>query len=234
MPYLDGQNMVFCVSAGVGEFSQQPNAFETLHKIPPRVTRFQRWTPAIRRGDGATDLIAMPWAMDTPNRVYCNPVLAGSMLSVVYNRALFIGETVDNKFSRWEQVISGIFTGYKLGTKTVIGKVACAGGSQVIVMGGAAPTSINTVMDYILRIVPYNTGNIITGMIKKNPLSVYLDGDSAQRLQVGGKDIYKCYLTADAQLVVHAVKGTDFEERTLHSDTVELVPYPDFISHKNS
>lgn len=229
MPYYDGARLIFCESAGIGSFFAKPTLTDAKFSVSERTTRFQMWSPVIRDGDSVVKL-HMPFKMDTPKRVYCNPVLEGDKLSFCYGRALFYASVAGASVRDAELVSEGVFTGFRVNGMTVLGKHACATGSQIIIIEPGKRTAVDTLFKFLLRVVPHNGGFIVTGGNGQGRFySVFVDADhNAFLIQVAGADVYKCVLSADNSEVTYAVKGTDFEERHLHADAATLTPLANF------
>lgn len=229
MPYADGENLICCFSPGAQEFPQPQTAFDISHNISIRTTRFQPWQLGIQDVDGFHTVTHPLW-ITSPMRVFCNPVLNGNEVSFIFARQLYTARITGFELTNLSVVSEGLFTGFKVGNRTVLGKAPCATGSQLILIDGQKRQALNTSFDHILRVVPFKSGLIMTGRKGEELVSVLWLNGTANRILANGKDVYKCCLTDNGSTVIHAVR-TDggFEERYLHSDTAEFVEMPDFL-----
>lgn len=228
MPYKDGNTLIFCLSHGAQEFKQPQTAFDLSQGIPQRGVMFQPWQLAVRVSGKVTVLSHNLW-ITSPMRIFCNPVLAGDRVSFIFARQLYTGRITGDMLVDLEVVAEGLFTGFKIGNRSVIGKVPCVEGSQLLLIDGIQRQVLNTSLDSILRVIPFRNGIIVTGRKGHNLISVlWLDG-RAFRIIVKGSNVYKCCLSADEKKVTHAVRAGGFEERYLHADKATLVAMPDFL-----
>lgn len=228
MPFLAGDDLYFCGSDGVQAFSPRQTVFDITNKIPPRVMHFQSWEIMVKKGEAITKL-THKFRLGGPFRIFCNPVVTGESISFLFSRSLYTGRIEGSSIVDSKTLFQGVFTGFSSGAKTVLGKMPCAEGSQVIVIDSTGRSAFNTAFTEVLRVIPSGDDLILTGKLGRDFASVLLVEDVARRIQVRGQDVYKCCLTPDRLTVIHAVKTNGFEERYLHSDTAELVEMPDFI-----
>ena len=228
MPYQNGGNLIFCYSPQAQEFKQPQTAFDLSQGIPQRSMMFQPWQLAVQVGDKVTTLSHDLW-ITSPMRVFCNPVLEGDRVSFIFARQLYTGRISGDSLADLEIVCEGLFTGFKLGDRGVIGKAPCAGGSQLVLINGTNRQTMNTSLDTILRVIPFGDGLVLTGRKGEDLISVLWQNGEAFRITVDGANIYKCCLSPNKQTVIHAVRAGGFEERYLHKSAATLVAMPDFL-----
>lgn len=226
MPYIQGDDVFCCVSAGSQTFSSQSTDFDRLHRIIPVVTHYQPWNLA-RLNNGVVYPIRHRLPMNNPFQMFCNPVVNGGEISFVYNRCLYGGVLVDDTLIEYRIVATKVFSGFSISERTALVYSPCKPDSPQIVLNG---NDMVTALDYVLRIVPSGDGHIITGQKDNALISVLLTNNGAYRLQVDGNDVYKCCLTQGILGdVIHAKREGGFEQRFLHRDKVTTIDFPNFV-----
>lgn len=216
MPFQDGADLYFCHSPGAESWEHPQTEFARHRGIAPERTDYQPWCLAKQSG-GAVTTLDCPFPPDSPFRLFCNPVVSGGEISFVYDRTL------------WKcplalplvpvEVVGGIYAGFSTGERTVVTELKSLGSFRE---DGGPPVASG--FDHILRIVPHGSALVMTGVLAGETFSILRQPDgSRQRIQVGGEDVYKCCL--DGADVIHAVRAGGFEERYVHRDTAELIPF---------
>lgn len=223
MPYKEGNDIFCCISPGSRSFSNKPTDFDKLHNITPVVSRYQPWN-LVRLNNGVVYPIRHHLPMNSPFEIFCSPVVTDGVISFVYNRCLYVGALDDDKLVDYHIIAEKVFSGYVSGLDVALVYSPCKTGSPQIVLNGQA---VNTCLDYVLRVVPYDGGHIITGQKDGVLLSVLYRAGEASRITANREDVYKCHL--DGATVIHAKRQGEFEQRFLYQDQATLSSMPGFI-----
>ena len=214
MPFKSGDDLYFCHSGGLREFIVTLTPFAKQRGVSTQVTNYQPWQLARLRDDQIT-LLETGFEVDSPVRLFCNPVVSGDIITFVYNRKLWsspLGDILTPTVVR-----QGIYTGFQ-DSRSVFSNLKSPSTFFI------DSEEIETDFDQILRIVPSQENLIITGI--KNGITFSLlrqTDENLFRIKTSGQDVYKCCIVEST--VFHAVKEIEFETRFIHSSPLELVPY---------
>ncbi len=209
MPFFLNENFgVFCVA----------NKYSYCNNIP-----FKPWK--LVEGNlkvyNHTDFDIEP---EYPSSVHCSPVLINNILSVSCNRSLYVKK---NKYSKWEKIKDGIWQGFYDGKNINYAKDDFC-------------YIENTEIDFpffkkIIRIVPYKTGYIITGM-KNNYIdygTIYYENNKVSEIKTSdGMSLYKCNISDD-NILFYSDKFFNVNERW-ENESYKIKTTKDFYFDENS
>jgi hypothetical protein len=210
MPFKVGDDLYYCTSAGLAT-ADVPQLGVPLKRQKDVKVNFQPWTLVKQHlPTGVVTPVPIPFPLDQPRKVICNPVVSENGISFVYNSSLWWMATGEAPIA----VADNIFTGYQQGEVLV---TATGKGGTFFISG----EEHHVPFDNILRIIPNGENYLLTGRTGDRFHSlVYFPGLGTSDILVNGKDVYKCCLDGDQ--VIHAVRLAEFEQRYLHIDTFEL------------